>query len=104
MDVENPNGRICDIAMKDFLDYSRSISNSEDTIYHLRAPNILQQSHHLDIVDIPHENVALNECWNFLDIPLSTQLDPRLTCVSLPSSLSLHFLFPSDCPDLLQYV
>ena len=89
MDVDDPNNRICNIAMKDFLDYSRSISNSEDAIYHLRSPNVLQQSHHLDVVDIPHENVALNKCWNFLDIPLSTQLGPIMMRVMLPSSLSL---------------
>lgn len=78
MDPDAPNNRIRYHKLKEFLDYSKSACSSEDAIYHIRTANAHQELRHLDVVDIPHENVSLNECWNFLDIPLSTDFDPRM--------------------------
>ena len=84
MDPDDPNNRILSITLKHFLDYSSSITNSEEAIYNLRTPDAQQSLSHLQVVDIPHDNVALKECWNFLDIPLSTsEVDPRMRYVSL---------------------
>ena len=83
MDPEDPNNRILSITLKHFLEYSASITNSEDAIYDLRTPDAEQPMSHLQVVDIPHENVALKECSNFLDIPLPTSgVDPKMRCVS----------------------
>ena len=78
MDPDDPNNRIRHINLKGFLDYSKTACSSEDAVYHIRTANTHQESRHLDVVDVPHENVSLNECWNFLDIPMLTDSDPRM--------------------------
>ena len=91
MDPDDPNNRILSITLKHFLDYSASITNSEDAIYNLRTPDDQQPLSHLQVVDVPHQNVALKECWNFLDIPLSTSgADPKIRCVSPRLSFSSY--------------
>ena len=84
MDPDDPNNRIWSITLKHFLEYSASITNSEDAIYNLRTSDAQQPTSHLQVIDIPHENVTLSECWNFLDIPLTSDLDLRMSSVSLP--------------------
>lgn len=83
MDPDDPNSRILSINLKHFLEYSAQITNSEDAIYNLRTSDAQASMSHLQVVDVPHENVNLRECWNFLDIPLSTsEMDPKMRCVS----------------------
>ena len=90
MDPDDPNSRILSINLKHFLEYSAQITNSEDAIYNLRTSDAQASMSHLQVVDVPHENVNLRECWNFLDIPLSTsEMDPKMRCVS-PRLCFLH--------------
>ena len=84
MDPNKPMSRMWSIRLKPFLDYCKSASGSEDTIFHLRTVDDHEHLRHLQVVDIPHENVTLSECWNFLDIPLTSDLDLRMSSVSLP--------------------
>ena len=83
MDPNAPMSRVLSIGLKPFLNYSKSASVSEDTIFHLRTGDDHEQLRHLQIVNIPHENVSLSECWNFLDIPLTSDLDLKMSSVSL---------------------
>lgn len=83
MDPRDPMNQVSSIPLKPFLDYSRSASTSEETIFDLRTADAHEHLRHLQVMDIPHDNITLGQSWNFLDIPLSVDLDFNMSSVPL---------------------
>lgn len=82
MDPAEPMNRVSSIPLKCFIDYSKSASQSEDAIFHLKTEAAHKNLRHLQVVDVPHEDVKLSQSWNFLDIPLSIDPDVNMSSVS----------------------
>lgn len=95
MNPVNPMSRVSSIPLKPFLDYSKTALPSEDAIFHLRTGDAREHLRHLQIVDVPHENVTLGQSWNFLDIPLSIDLDVNMSSVPLFLFFVLSTYIPS---------
>lgn len=90
MDPRDPMNRVSSVPLRPFLEYCTAASTSENTIFDLRTAHDREHLRHLQIVDVPHENVNLGQAWNFLDIPLSIDLDYNMS--------SVHSLFfYSEC-------
>lgn len=79
MDPNEPMNRVSSIPLRPFLDYSKAALPSEDTIFNLHIGDAREDLQHLQIVDVPHEDVKLGQSWNYLDIPLSTELDVTMS-------------------------
>lgn len=71
--------RVSSVPLKPFLDYSKNAIPSEDTIFNLHIADAHERLQHLQIVDVPHKDVKLSQCWNYLDIPLSSEIDVNLS-------------------------
>lgn len=84
MDAKNPTNRMSRQRLKMFLEYCRKASNFEEAIFNLRTDgtaNKEPQMCHLDVVSIPHDGFSSAQCWNFLDIPMLSDGDLRMTLV-----------------------
>lgn len=89
MDPHDPMNWVSMIPLKPFLEYCRSAAISEETIFNLCTAHTPGQLRHLQIVNVPHDNIQLAQAWNFLDIPLSIDLDYNMSFVPLFFSNSL---------------